>query len=180
MLSLATRIVDGLLEPDTDNLDNFVQGALTSDFKHFMRSSGTGSSWPQGVESTTFDKRIESDDGPNPPMVVVILQVHVNKHVGRSDSEYGFTDINFYLSTNLKRWQGHFRDWDFRVRHLTDDEVAQAAQFTAMWINQAVPRIINHRPDDTITRSIPTRLEHQLVQSLHPLRKGEAYEPPIA
>ena len=180
MLPLATKIVDGLLDPDTDNLDNFVQGALTSDFGHFMRSNGTGSSWPQGVESTVYNKKIESDDAPNPPTVKVILQVHVNKHVGMSNPEKGFTDVNFYLSTNLKRWNGNYTNWDFRVKHLTDDEVAQAAQLTYTWLSQLVPIVINYRPDESMEKSIPVRLAHQLTRALHPLRKGEAYEPPIA
>jgi len=142
-----------------------------------MRSYGKGSSWPQGIESETFAIKVESDD----KKVAVILNVHVNKHVGMTNPEKGFTDINFYLTTNLKRWEGHFRNWDFRVRHLTDDEVDEAAQLTFMWLNQAVPRIINNRPDDEETdRSIPKRLEFQLTRALHPLRKGEAYEPPIA
>ncbi|MGV0949229.1 MAG: hypothetical protein ACOYB3_01060 [Azonexus sp.] len=178
---MATKIVDGLLDPNTDDLDSFVQGALTSDFGQFMRSSGTGSSWPQGAISTTYDTRIESDDGPNPPMVKVILQVSANKHVGMSNPDKGFTDINFYVTTNLKKWEGHFRKWDFSVKHLTDDEVSQAAQLTFIWINQAVPRIINNRSDnEEALRSIPARLEFQLKRAMHPLRKGEAYEPPVA
>lgn len=177
MRPLAQKIVDGLLDPDPANLDSFVQGAITSDFGHFMQSSGQGSSWPEGKISTTYTKKIDSDDG----MVRVTMQVGVDKIVGMSNPNRGKTDVRWFLSTKLNRWEAFFRHWDVRLSNLTDEEVAEAAQLTYQWLTGPVPAILNNRPDNIeAEKAIPHRLEFQLKRALHPLRKGEPYEPPIA
>lgn len=175
-MSLAQRIVDGLLDPDTDNMEMFVQGALTSDFSHFMLPGGKSSSWPSGVVGETFTKKIDSDDS----MIRVTIQVSVDKVVGMSNPHKGTTNLRFFVSTKLNRWEAFFRHWDIRFDGLTDEEVAYAAQQTYIWLTQAVPRIINNRPQDVENeKSIPHRLEFQLKRALHALRKGEPYEPAI-
>lgn len=170
---LAYKIVDGLLGPNPNEIDSFVQGALSTNFSQFMSTEGKSSSWPAGIVGLNFRRAIESDNN----LVKVVVNVFNGDVVGISNPERGTKNVHWYVSVrptkeNTGQLYAPWLHWEIKLTGLNDSEAEQASQITYQWITVEVPYVLNSSHARRSYAEVSNEIESRLKSALGSLRKG--------